>query len=233
MRRRHFRRLPRYRLYHGSLPSPFFVLRNKKKKKFSLSTLFSPLSANRRRVSLVTPFVRNFLHHRLVPPPFREKHCESRSKDNIKRIQRKELESRIYNFHYRRERFLFYFFFLFRERLGTVYEFSTGILSVDPRIGYARTERRNRWRGGKIKKACLVLSPWIPASCSSKLPRGATPNLFQTLYHERLTVSFSTLFVRLRVNSFLYFFPSAPPVGFTELRIFFSLSLLFYIYTVE
>lgn len=56
MRRRHFRRLPRYRPYHGSLPSPFSVLRNKKKKKFSLSTLFSLLSANRRRAVARNPF---------------------------------------------------------------------------------------------------------------------------------------------------------------------------------
>lgn len=41
MRRRHFRRLPRYRPYHGSLPSPFFVLRNKKKKILFIYPIFS------------------------------------------------------------------------------------------------------------------------------------------------------------------------------------------------
>lgn len=156
MRRRHFRRLPRYRPYHGSLPSPFSVLRNKKKKKFSLSTLFSLLSANRRRAVARNPFC----------PKLFTSSTRSSEKNTAKVVEKiilnifKEgtLWSRIYNFHYERERFLFIYFF-FKERLGTVYEFSTGILSVEARIGYARTERRNRWRGGKIKKASLVLSP--------------------------------------------------------------------------
>lgn len=87
MRRRHFRRLPRYRPRHGSPPSPFFVLRNKKRKEFSLSTLFSTLAANRRRASLVT-LLSEILF--LDISPVEKKHCEGRSKDNIKRINRKE-----------------------------------------------------------------------------------------------------------------------------------------------
>lgn len=116
----------------------------------------------------------------------------------------------------------FFFFFSFSEKEGgaEVYEFSTGISCSIPRIGYARGERRNRWRGGKIKKLPLFFPLECRASCSSKLPRGATPNLFQTLYHERLTVSFFT--VPRSVTPL--FLSLCSLVGSTELQ-FFSFSL--------
>lgn len=119
MRRRHFRRLPRYRPYHGSLPSPFSVLRNKKKKKFSLSTLFSLLSANRRRAVARNPFCPKLFtsstRSSLVPPFLREKHCESRWKDNIKHIQRKERCGREFTIFIMKENDFYLFIFFLKK----------------------------------------------------------------------------------------------------------------------
>ena len=86
MRRRHFRRLPRYRppttAHCRVLFSCYVTKKERERKKFSLSTLFSPLSANRRPAVARNPFCPK-LFTSPTPCSPREKHCEGRSKDNI------------------------------------------------------------------------------------------------------------------------------------------------------
>lgn len=135
------------------------MLRNKKRKREKKNSLYLPYFLPCPRIddppSLVTPFVRNFLHRRLSPP------LEKNTAKVVQKIIFTYSKSRIYNFHYGGERFLFYFFFFFIEKeLGTVYEFSARNFAgrTKNRLRKKRaTKQVARWKNKK--RASLVLSP--------------------------------------------------------------------------